>query len=328
MVKYFSKRKLKIIGVPSVIIFLLYIFGVFTFILEQDFSEFSYPYEGNLTAIINDIRIFNRYTVPPINDLHILFLIKPKEKCITQQRLVILIKSHPKNLHRRNAIRLSWGIEDRFIKRIFLFGENDTYKKKIQIEALEHNDVIQGNFTDSYFNNTLKTMLGFQWAVKFCSNSDFYLFVDDDYYVNTKNVLEFINNPLGYPDNKTNGSLIIEPFYAGFVFNSSPLRYKFSKWYVSLREYPYNKWPPYVTAGAYIVSQNTLLNIFYGSFYTKPFRFDDIYLGLIAYKLSIKPIHSDYFVFYKKHFVNNYKNVIASHGFQDIDEMLNTWNMY
>lgn len=305
-------------------------------------------------------------------------------------------------------------------------------------------------------------MMGFKWAVKYCSNSKFYMFVDDDMYVSVKNVLRFIRNPTNYPDylkepkkisqkreirypyvskinfshisnllneenemnylnteyisdtntyikeelssnaeliqlsevssstqeNINNQNYSIENqlttilnnskdaqdvltkvnnnvkekrifenisslyiydeiespirkkrqvfdfelpedvrLFAGFVFVSSPHRHKSSKWYVSLEEYPYHLWPPYVTAGAYIISREALLDMYYTSFYTKHFKFDDIFLGLVAKKADIEPFHCEEFHFYKKDYTKfNYKYVITSHGYGDPNELLQIWN--
>lgn len=85
-------------------------------------------------------------------------------------------------------------------------------------------------------------------------------------------------------------------------------------------------WPPYVTAGAYMLSHAALTQFYYGSFYTKLFRFDDIYLGLLAKKLNITPLHCEHIYFYKKHYsISDYKYVIASHGYDNSDELLNIW---
>lgn len=203
-------------------------------------------------------------------------------------------------------------------------------------------------------------MIGFKWAATYCPSSNFYMFVDDDMYVSTKNVLRFIRHPTNYPE------YLLEPIYAlqrdhrinkrsiestnsslsrakrqvydfelpsnirllaGYVFQSSPHRHLSSKWYITLDEYPYDRWPSYVTAGAYVVSREALLDLYYTSFYTKHFRFDDIYVGLLALKAGIEPFHCDEFYFYKKEYtVHNYRFVIASHGYENTNELLRVWN--
>ena len=70
---------------------------------------------------------------------------------------------------------------------------------QIQAEATKYKDIVQGDFLDTYFNNTLKSMMGLRWAAEQCPTARFYFFVDDDYYVSTRNVLRFLRNPVNYP---------------------------------------------------------------------------------------------------------------------------------
>ena len=42
-------------------------------------------------------------------------------------------------------------------------------------------------------------MMGLRWAAEQCPTSRFYFFVDDDYYVSTRNTLRFLRNPVNYP---------------------------------------------------------------------------------------------------------------------------------
>jgi beta-1,3-galactosyltransferase / beta-1,3-N-acetylglucosaminyltransferase len=107
----------------------------------------------------------------------------------------------------------------------------------------------------------------------------------------------------------------------------APLRHQSSKWYVSLDEYPYHMWPPYITAGAYVVSRATLDTLFWGSLFTKHFRFDDVYLSLVALKSGVTPFHSSEFRLNRKWSddSSNYKYVIASHEFSDPEELRRFW---
>lgn len=68
------------------------------------------------------------------------------------------------------------------------------------MESKNYGDIVQADFIDNYFNNTIKTMMGFNWIVKYCPNSSFYLFSDDDMYVSIKNLLRFVRNPSHYPE--------------------------------------------------------------------------------------------------------------------------------
>ena len=111
--------------------------------------------------------------------------------------------------------------------------------------------------------------------------------------------------------------------FTGYVFFSKPMRYRYSKWFIGLDEYPFSKYPPYVTAGAYITSAEVLRDMYYTSMYTKLFRFDDVYLGLVARKAKIAPLHCEHFYYWKKPYdAENYRYVVATHGYGDPDELI------
>lgn len=455
------RLRLKYVCATVIAIMVLDFFGVFTHFFELSYdTSFAYPYEGDIHEFVMALKHKEKPRMKPINDYDYSSVLDNKEKCIEQGyktfRIVYVIKSSIDNFHRRAAIRNSWGFEKRFFdvpsRTVFLLGvrpNDEELQAKVNLEHNKHRDIIQMNFIDSYYNNTIKTMLGFKWLIKYCANAKFYMFVDDDMYVSVKNVLRFIRNPTNYPDylkdqkklwmhkreikdfslnetlktsvmsgkgNRTifnnitksmnlneieiqaeksekvwecgqfynnshpmcnntspkmeetgietnkhktdatesarhnmkknsmynNNTSVLQRtkrqmfhfelpddvrLFAGFVFVSRPHRHKSSKWYVPLEEYPYHLWPPYVTAGAYILSKEAFADMYYSSLYTKHFRFDDIFLGLVAKKAGIEPYHCEEFHFYKKDYTKfNYKYVIASHGYGDPNELLYVWN--
>ncbi|XP_066586320.1 beta-1,3-galactosyltransferase brn [Prorops nasuta] len=415
-----SRIKIKYVCVTIITLLILDFFGAFTHVFEVSYKDnFAYPYEGQVHLLTEALKHKRKPAIPPINEYNYTFLLNNAERCsesgINNYRVIYLIKSALDHFDRRLAIRNSWGFEKRFFdvpsKTFFILGisvNNEELEAKIKVESSKYKDIIQANFIDSYYNNTIKTMMGFKWLVNYCSNSKFFMFVDDDMYISVRNVLRFIRNPANYPDylrepkklimskreikesdfiekaSLTNDSInvifknseipsfltkqdvtgikqsvnvkhnmnvsSIRNFkqsvikrnkrqiydmelpedirlFAGYVFVSSPHRHKSSKWYVSLEEYPYDQWPPYVTAGAYILSKDALIDLFYTSFYTKHFKFDDIYLGLLSQKADIEPFHCEEFHFYKKDYTkHNYKYVISSHGYGDPNELLRVWN--
>lgn len=376
------------------VILVLDYFGTFTHFFETDFGqEFKYPLEGDIPHYVYQVRHGKQPDVAPLNTFNFTLLYNPRQKCKDRLRpqVVFLIKSAVKHFKRRNAIRSSWGHERRFsdvtIRTVFLLGVSAAEdaaetQNLIDIEANNFEDIVQANFLDTYYNNTLKTMTGIRWAVQNCPTSRFYMFVDDDYYVSTKNVLRYVRNPLNYPNyieeademirqlarrltesnspNITDSALKIREIeevlekqsatghysvdsrkfmavvqskyeelksavakgspsvkgdqielnginnnnevvegssssssiasdksqrkllakelsldaklFSGFVMNSSPHRHKTSKWHISLDEYPYDRWPTYVSAGGYVISREALIQIYYGSWFTKLFR--------------------------------------------------------
>ncbi len=248
---------------------------------------------------------------------------------------------------------------DVVIKTVFLLGSpspTDPNAKKLQEkikdEYDEFGDIVQGDFIDSYYNNTIKTMMGLRWSVDICPKARFYGFFDDDYYVSTRNMLRFLRNPVNYPGYLQEDVISLDGIgdgpsanqrqlkqlvdfdlpedvhlYAGFVFHSRPQRHKFSKWYLSLEDYPYHKLPPYVTAGGYVLSRDAIQDFYYASHFVKRFKFDDVYMGLIAKKLEVEPFHCPEFHFYPKPYtVQSYRYVVASHGYDNPKLLDRVWS--
>jgi beta-1,3-galactosyltransferase / beta-1,3-N-acetylglucosaminyltransferase len=189
----------------------------------------------------------------------------------------------------------------------------------LELENEKYRDIVQQNFHDTYYNNTLKAFMGLKWIEKYCSNVKFYLFIDDDFYLNQKLLIKYLLN------NVTEDML--PSFYAGYVFsNSSPMRHMFSKWYISLKDYPYHKFPPYVSAGFYLLSQQSAHLFYMASKLIRKFKLDDIYMGILAYKLDIKPLHMDNVYYYAPtYFPSVYAHeVIGSHGFSP-EQIMSMW---
>ncbi|EAT48595.1 AAEL000383-PA [Aedes aegypti] len=319
------KFRIKYVASLILVLLVLEYFGAFTHMFEADFEKtFAYPMEG-------DILHGQRPAVEPINGYNFSYITDCQHKCkeddrMIAPRLVFVVKSAMENFDRRVAIRKSWGWEKRFsdvkIRTVFVLGRPATANRRLQslidLEYSNYRDIVQGDFVDAYFNNTIKTMMGFRWAVSYCPRAKFYMFADDDFYISSKNLLKYVRNPLPR-DVK---------LFSGFVFRSAPHRHRSSKWYVSLEEYPWDMWPTYVTAGAFLLSHEALFEMYYVSMYTKHFRFDDIYLGIVALKAGIEPLHSEEFYFHKAPFLGpqSYKYVLATHGYDDPEELVKTWN--
>ncbi|CRK98619.1 CLUMA_CG012165, isoform A [Clunio marinus] len=352
-----------------------------THLYEESFDNFQYPYDGDIRNQCFLLRHGNKPEVDPINNQTFSYRHNNERKCKDEfgqsplnPHLVIIVKSKLDNFEKRNAIRNSWGFERRFsdvlIKTVFSLGiDRETHdglpsetQKLVDLEAEKYQDIIQFNFIDEYFNNTLKTINGIRWCKENCIRSKFFFFVDDDFYVSVKNILAFLRYPTYYPEyleehkedlrkinqRKIHGinqnetvkvetrnllylNMELPPdvkLFAGFVFDTTPHRHKSSKWFVSLKEYKYDKWPTYVTAGAFLLSREALQEIYCYSLYTKLFRFDDVFLGIVAHKAGIEPIHSEEFHFYQHTYTGpaSYRYVLAAHGYDDPKEMTRVWS--
>jgi hypothetical protein len=99
-----------------------------------------------------------------------------------------------------------------------------------------------------------------------------------------------------------------------------------NKWFVPLEEYPFSRFPPYITAGAVLLSKPALEDIHYASYFVKHFRFDDIFVALCAKKMGLIPIHSEEFRFHERQSETPEQDLVAAHGFRDPEKLLRFWN--
>jgi hypothetical protein len=211
--KPMSRVRLKLLVLLPPLLLILNYCGVFTHLFEKDyFTEFTYPLEGDIQHYVEQLKGGGLSEQAPINVYNYTFLMDCHEKCHNGQqfldvRLVYIVKSDMSHFEHREAIRQSWGFEKRFsdvpIRCVFMLGVNPanmTLQALIVKEQEKHGDIVQADFLDTYYNNTIKTMMGIKWARTYCPSSKFYFFSDDDMYISTKNVLRFIRNPTRYPE--------------------------------------------------------------------------------------------------------------------------------
>ncbi len=241
--------------------------------------------------------------------------------------LLYVIKSRMESFESRNTIRRTWGQEYAvpgvICRRIFLLGikQNDPkLQQRIAQEHNDHQDIVQGYFLDRYFNNTIKLIMGFRWATTRCKSAKFISFFDDDYFVSPYNLVKYLHT---IPDSET------ENFIVGYTWRYAvPFRYKSSKWYLSLEEYPYRFFPPYPAAGSFIVSQKTAHKLSIAFNYIKFMKFDDVFVGIATWKLHIPVLNNDHFHFYESQVRNLHKHhrtMLAAHGFKDYNKMQKFW---
>ena len=144
--------------------------------------------------------------------------------------LVILVKSAAANFKQRKMIRKTWGKEtNRYshfrTKTMFTLGRSKESKVQDMItkENNEFKDLIQGDFVDNYYNNTIKTLMSLRWVYEYCGSAKFYLFVDDDYYLSLKNLLLFLRNPFKFEEYFDHHDSRINNFNRTDLFNKGEL---------------------------------------------------------------------------------------------------------
>lgn len=320
-----------------------YIFGVLdtlselyyndTFILKLSESHLKYFVEAEKNEFIDDNSL-KKYRQ---NNFTYKYNLNPQQKCIIPPKLFIVVRASACNWKERLAIRKTWGNETQLkgvsISTVFMLGncqsqmcKSEDYSPIFCQELLDkennkYKDIIQGDFLDTYLNSTEKMFAAFNWLRTYCPQTEYAFFVDDDFYVSVSNLLKSADK---YSQLSQDGY-----FYMGHVFrNMRPMRKRFSRHYISVAQYPFSRYPPYATGGCFILNNTTLIDLYYGSLHIPKFPFDDVFLGLISRQLKIDIIDNEHICIENKATFRfrQFHKVIASHWYNDPEELINVWN--
>lgn len=237
-------------------------------------------------------------------------------RTLNKTKLLVLVKSSPNNFHLRNWIRFQNQQDNEFkdsIKTVFLLGKSSSSEENIKKENEKFGDIVQGSFMDSYRNLTHKTIMGYRWLSKHCTNADFVLYKDDDFKINLRNIMHQLKSQ------KDPNSL-----FTGFLVKNGKGIYRNPnhKWYLSKKDYPNDTLPSYFPGGAYIVSTVIAKKLASSFHLVKWIPIDDVYIGLVAQTLNITLIHSTLFGMED---CKNYKIHLACREFTRPDDVLAAW---
>lgn len=114
----------------------------------------------------------------------------------------IVVISAPSNEEKRQAIRETWLDKIREVNSIktnttaivagiaFVIGKssNNSVNENVVKESIQNKDIIVVDMMDKYFDLSIKVGGLFRWLDKNCANVDFLLKLDDDVFVNVRNL--------------------------------------------------------------------------------------------------------------------------------------------
>ncbi|VDK27895.1 unnamed protein product [Taenia asiatica] len=109
----------------------------------------------------------------------------------SRPNVVIIYRSGVYNFEERNYLRKLYHLAytDVNIHLIFSIGLPRSATDN------EHDDLLVGDFEDSYYNLLLKLFHTFQWAARFCRPYEpIFVFLDDDHAVNTDKLVRFVRD--------------------------------------------------------------------------------------------------------------------------------------
>ncbi|XP_065151303.2 N-acetyllactosaminide beta-1,3-N-acetylglucosaminyltransferase 2a isoform X1 [Paramisgurnus dabryanus] len=215
---------------------------------------------------------------------------KAPNVCSEAPFLLLAIKSIAPHFDRRQAIRESWGraglLDNRRIATVFLLGNTAAtdhfpdLSDMVRHEAALHGDVLQWDYRDSFFNLTLKEVLFLEWFATGCSSAQFVFKGDDDVFVNTRHLLNYLGN--------FTASSTRDLFIGDVITNAGPHRDKKLKYYIPESVFV-GVYPPYAGGGGYLYSRNLGLRLRAISRLVTLFPIDDVYTGMCLRRLGLVP---------------------------------------
>lgn len=140
----------------------------------------------------------------------------------TTTTLFVAIISAPENVEKRKYIRNTWmlqfgerDVDVNLVGYAFIVGiaPNASNQKEVDFELNMNEDMILVDMIDTYYNLTLKVTTLLNWLDERCPRVDFVLKVDDDVYVNVRNLAALL--PSLSPETKS---------IYGYQSTSPPLR--------------------------------------------------------------------------------------------------------
>lgn len=200
--------------------------------------------------------------------------------------LLILVRSIPENVLRRQIIRSTWGnvksVKNETIKVAFLFGNNNQNSNKIlKEEQIKYKDILQETFQESYASLHLKTVMAWKWALKFCSQSLFFIVCNDEIFVDIFQTVSYLN---GIIETKQHKDFYACSMEREAIIPSRNLKHKHG---VSWTDYPGTYYPAFCNGNGYLASKLIIRKFYEVALNTPPFMPDDAWCGVLAAKLSL-----------------------------------------
>lgn len=240
------------------------------------------PSNATLLSEPYDCNLLNHNDSHTLIDLHNFTFLMNEPVCNASAPPLVLVLVHtaPDHTFNRHAIRSTWG---KTVRLVFLVGEpeSSSVQESLERENEQHHDLVQGNFLDSYRNLTYKHVSGLKWVTYHCPGAKYILKIDDDVFVNTPFLQEFLSHelsPLGAR------RLVLCDVLSSAIVKRS---YR-SKWRVSPKEYADRWYPDYCMGWAILYSPDAVFLLYREAQRSPYFWIDDVHVtGTLLARLNM-----------------------------------------
>lgn len=201
--------------------------------------------------------------------------------------LLIMVLSATQNFTMRRAIRETWGKALPPNTSVMYFvgkPDNETLMELLREEQATHQDLVQEDFTESYNNLTIASILMLKFIVHRCTHAQYILKADDDLYLNVFKLHEVLLSSKFPPDKLR---------LSGNVFKNGRVeRNSNHKWYTPEYMFYEDVYPNYLAGCAYIMSRKVASTLYHVSLSLPLLHHEDVFItGICAKAAGIEPLH-------------------------------------
>lgn len=321
----YKTQKFHLILFGIITIVFLYLLCVLYYGIQISFNENQFEIRSKDDKYQLVDRIKAGQDPKPLNHFNASFSHYPRCEIFTKKEsenlfITVLVISSCQNFKHRVAIRKTWAYKKLFtvnekisLNTIFVVGSarNTIEQMFIDGEFENFKDILQVNMEETPFN---MTMISFEYAVKECKATHFFMIVDENYFISLKNVVRFLTNPLEYPG----------------YFKHIELAKIFSRVMLYAGSVTGRK-VKYVDGGAALYSTEAFQEIYYTSLYVKPLENINEFIGTAAYFADIDPVGLLSFKKTSRSVHNRmasfYNDLISVNGFENSEDILKLWRV-
>ncbi|XP_041462560.1 uncharacterized protein LOC121413702 [Lytechinus variegatus] len=256
--------------------------------------------------------------------------------------MIVLISTPPNHGEVRKAIRETWcgqqEVLGETIRCVFILGEmsseTDEMRYQLRQEDIKYGDLVRASFQESFQNLTLKVVLGLKWISENCRHTKYFYKGDEDMFVNFNNIISYIKGL----ESQNRGETLTKFFVGSRMYSSIrfspniPEHKGYKRYHVPDKMYFGHFYPPYCSGGGYVLSAETVPDLYQESLRTSLINVDDAFQGILTKRLGYGPIGNSGF----KNWGGKTdtcslrdKNTMTIHGIgKDAKNLYNVWNTY
>jgi len=178
------------------------------------------------------------------------------------------------------------------MRYVFVLGAAHTTETQAAVdqESEKFKDIVQQDFYEAYHNLTIKTIMGLEYAVKYCPNAKFVLKADSDVFVNVPLLMSYVTRKIKAKS--------FNSIFGHCNVKHSPKRWpKTNKWYVGRDEYNQTAYPQYCQGGKYLLSMTVAAGLVRVAPDTPFHKLEDTWIGLAMSLTTFKNKHENLFRF-------------------------------